>query len=530
MGGRHAGSRRRRTSPQSGAMLVFALLAGLTAGAYFGYQQVRDSGSSCETRAKVEIAVSPEIERAASNAAERAALRNCIDYAVVAATSADVALSFDGEPEDQPDAWIPDSTSWLTRVASTGAAPSVITESTASTPVGLVRQSVEEADLRSWSEALANPGFVSQDPARAAGAVIALVAAQTEADQGVTDHETARSTLVALAQRYGTSSQPDHAQDVINEVAANGGVGVVTAVDFSHASDTDGLETVMPATGTMSLDFPLLLANPDAQQAVEQFAAELSSSQGYEDLLADGFNVPPSAVSAAPANAIAAAQDQLSNTDTVNELMARWRQLVLPGRALVVVDVSGSMAFAAAESTRIDLITGSLRLGLDALPDHWAIGGWAFSQNLEGDQDWRELAPIRQLGSEDNGVGHRELLEEFTEALPTLVGQGTGLYATVLGATRAVREHYDPDAVNTVILLTDGANDDEGSISLEELLSALQAEADPERPVEVITIGISVDADVDVLEQIADASGGHSYIARDPEEIRTVFLDAVGLR
>lgn len=78
--------------------------------------------------------------------------------------------------------------------------------------------------------------------------------------------------------------------------------------------------------------------------------------------------------------------------------------------------------------------------------------------------------------------------------------------------------------------MTDGKNEDPNSISLDTLLSELKQLEDPARPVLVLTIGISDDADTDSLKQIADATGGTSYVAKTSDDIRTVFVDAIAAR
>ena len=56
---------------------------------------------------------------------------------------------------------------------------------------------------------------------------------------------------------------------------------------------------------------------------------------------------------------------------------------------------------------------------------------------------------------------------------------GTGLYDTTLAAYRQPLRDYNPDYYNSVILLTDGADDDPGSVSLTELLKELRSLKDP---------------------------------------------------
>ena len=83
--------------------------------------------------------------------------------------------------------------------------------------------------------------------------------------------------------------------------------------------------------------------------------------------------------------------------------------------------------------------------------------------------------------------------------LPTLIKGGTGLYDTVLaGYSQAVRD-YNENYYNTLVILTDGANDDPSSISLQDLLRELRTMHDPASPVRIVAVGISQDADMEAL-------------------------------
>ena len=75
--------------------------------------------------------------------------------------------------------------------------------------------------------------------------------------------------------------------------------------------------------------------------------------------------------------------------------------------------------------------------------------------------------------------------------------------------------------------MTDGRNDDPGSIGLDELLARLRDLRDPDRPVRIVGIAISEDADLASLEQMAQATGGDAYLAAQPQDILGVFARAV---
>ena len=78
-----------------------------------------------------------------------------------------------------------------------------------------------------------------------------------------------------------------------------------------------------------------------------------------------------------------------------------------------------------------------------------------------------------------------------------------------------------------MVLLTDGRNEDPGSLALPQLLHTLRAERDPARPVAVIAIGVGPDADAEALGRIVAATGGRSYSARNPAATGKVFESAL---
>jgi Ca-activated chloride channel family protein len=106
----------------------------------------------------------------------------------------------------------------------------------------------------------------------------------------------------------------------------------------------------------------------------------------------------------------------------------------------------------------------------------------------------------------------------------------TGLYDTALAATRRVRAGWQPGRVNSVLLLTDGMNEDDQGIGLAELLRRLRAENDPRRPVPLITIAYGAQSPVGALRAMSEATGGASYVARDPRQVQQVFLEAIQQR
>lgn len=181
------------------------------------------------------------------------------------------------------------------------------------------------------------------------------------------------------------------------------------------------------------------------------------------------------------------------------------------------------------DQTRVALAGGSAQTALSVFPLTSQVGLWVFSTDHPGGEDWTELVPIAPLHAERGSGTHRDALLAATETLPdhTVPDGDTGLYDTVLAAYREVQDNYEPGYINSVVLLTDGVNEDDDGITLDELLIELQGRIDPARPVPVITVGMGPGADEEVLRLIAAQTGGRSYLARDPADIRTVFVDAL---
>jgi hypothetical protein len=139
--------------------------------------------------------------------------------------------------------------------------------------------------------------------------------------------------------------------------------------------------------------------------------------------------------------------------------------------------------------------------------------------------DWRVLEPMERLDELRFGRTQRYALRERARQLPGMTEGGTALYATALAAYRQAIVDYRPEYSNAVVLMTDGADDDAGS--LERLLDRLEAAKDPERPVRIVGIAIGADGDLGALERMAEVTGGHAYLAEQPEDILEVFAQAV---
>jgi secreted protein with Ig-like and vWFA domain len=156
--------------------------------------------------------------------------------------------------------------------------------------------------------------------------------------------------------------------------------------------------------------------------------------------------------------------------------------------------------------------------------DAWNVGLWSFSTRMNGSQPYKQLVPIGGLG------GNRSSMAAALGSVQPIPNGQTGLYDTVLAAYKTVQQNWDPSRVNSVVIMTDGQNDNPGGISLNTLLAQIKAIKDPNKPVEVIAIGIGNEVNKGELDKITAATGGGAFVTADPAQIGDIFLKAISLR
>ena len=516
------------------ALLAVATAMVVAVGGFVALGSASTDAASCEgPAAEVRVAAAPEIAPVLGEATRdlEAGGAGCVDYEVQAVAPEQVAKTLAAEPGKAPDLWVPDFSVWLTRAAP-DVTSTTIAKSIAKSPVVVVGRDVEAPS--SWRE-VGTKTVAYLDPLTSSASTAALLSAFGEmAVTGATKAEMG-AMMVPLAQRYG--AQPDKPTTVedVAQAAENGALGVMTEqqlVDAQSAGHASGLSAAVPKPGTMVLDYPLAALSHDdsAQKAGRRLADYLAGSHGDELLAVNGFR---DAANTPLGSGKGLGKGELGvlpapDADQVSGALRQWAVLTVPSRSLAVVDVSGSMDFTDEGRSRIALAVAAADGALKLFPDNAQIGLWAFSVGRgAGNRDYTSLLPIRALGSTSKGQPHRKALAASLGRLPGMTYGGTGLYDTTLAAIRTVQDDYDARAVNNVILLTDGENDDPGSLALPELVDTIERERDPARPVGVIAIGMGPDADAKALHRIAGATGGRSYVARNPSDIAKVFIDAM---
>ncbi len=444
--------------------------------------------------------------------------------AVVAQRLEDAASDAAAESGQTPAIWVPDSRLLAEQVAA--AAPGVVVgESIAETPVLLaVPEGLEAPDPATWGATIVDPDARLPDPATSTVGSIALMVGLSEIDQQPEDQR-----AEALAGIGGMLSRVVPEETLLtNHTGATDAAIFPTTEQQVALAAVPGLAVQTADSATPALDYPLVSTPAAPEQVVSAVTAALTSSTGRDALRSAGFRTPsdPSPVieDGPPADEL----DASPSPEQAEAAQQMWQAIATPTRLLTVIDTSGSMSEPAdaGGGSRIEVATRAATGAIQLLSDHNSVGLWIFSTRQQGDQDWTELQPLGELGENDQ----RSKLSFALGSLGTRLGGDTGLYDTIDAAYENVLESYDPQAVNLIALFTDGVNDDpEGGLSLDQLSSRLAKNADPEKPVTVLLIGMG-GVDAEALRPAAQAipteggGGGAVFAIEKPQDIADVYV------
>nr|WP_255573061.1 VWA domain-containing protein [Dermacoccus sp. Tok2021] len=187
-----------------------------------------------------------------------------------------------------------------------------------------------------------------------------------------------------------------------------------------------------------------------------------------------------------------------------------------------VVDVSGSMREKTRGVSRIEAVSKATKHGLSLVPASTSIAVWEFSTELDGKKDYEERIPMSPISD----PAKLKRIQASIDTLPQRVKGDTALYDTIWATYQAAQKDYKDGQISTVLLVTDGRNDDpKGGLSLSELKKKLRDAVDPKRPVDISTLAIGEDVNTKELSDIAKitGSGGTVYTAKTPQDVSAVL-------
>ena len=293
-----------------------------------------------------------------------------------------------------------------------------------------------------------------------------------------------------------------------------------TLIEFNQGRDPDELKlaAIYPAEGTYMSDNPYMLLDAPWMTAAHRTAGE-ELGRWLQEKLTPQFvakfryrSGEPGATPLAPvtrANGTLPDQPKrllsLPEPKVLAEIKRAWHDDRKAANVLLVVDVSGSMN----DENKIGQARRGLLTFLDQLSPRDRVGLMTFSGMAQ------VIEPIDLFA--ENGAALRSHVSEL------FADGDTALYDATIAGWEIVDALNDDTRINAVVVLSDGA-DTASNIGLPSVSFTLNSRASGEgRQIRLFTIAYGKDATADVLEQIADASGGKAYSGA-PETIGTVYL------
>ena len=532
--GRHG---RRSRFPGWAVLVAMVLVLLLCVGGAFAALGGGDDDSACGGD-PIAVAATPEIaeplEEALSKVEED---DSCATFDVSAASSSGAASDInDG---DAPDVWIPDSSTWIDAIDPSETDGQWLEgQSIATSPIALAtgpKSKGGTSEVASWTRLLNEEGALTMaDPDVDTASRLAFHASRVD-QPGRIGLQTGKRLI--FMSRFAAPSLNKLFDDYESDPSKTSPFPASEQRIASFNDDDpsqEPLEAVFPDKGTLSLDYPWI-TNPElsgeALKSADRARTELGTLEIRDSLAEAGFRDASGEGGPEIGGESAPDVTELDPPDRDDRVAAveQWEVMRTDMRMLAVIDASGSMKWDSPTrgQSRWDVTKGSLLQGVEILPAGSQVGGWMFSVKKGEDRTHRELAPVQPLNSSVGSGDHRDRLKRLVQDGDKHLGGDTPLYDTIWDAHQKMVEDYDPDYVNSIVVFTDGENDNpNGGLTLKQLLNKLDDAYDSKRPVRIITIGMG-EADADALQQISDETGGTSYIAETPDDIERVFVQSL---
>ncbi|MFE9786505.1 VWA domain-containing protein [Nocardia salmonicida] len=310
------------------------------------------------------------------------------------------------------------------------------------------------------------------EQAAGSGQVVAAISGLAAAAQAPADLMTAMSAISA-----------DPTDDAVHAVAAT-----------QQQLGTGGLTAFRPIGIAPLADYPAaLLSGPWVDKTQNLIASRfidfLRAPEQAGALATEGFGP---AIGSAPANPARAALEKVRST---------LANPVLGVNATVLLDVSSSMGTAEGSTTRLSNSIAAVASTLQVMPPDFGLGLWTFGKNIDGTTPYKaQVATELLTDAQRNAVG-----SAVTSVKPSQLTADQA-YPSLLAAYRAAVAGYSPGRTNSILLITDGPDDDStltGTALVEEITAATTS-SKPIR-IDVVVIG---GQGTQTLQTLAERTGG----------------------
>jgi Ca-activated chloride channel family protein len=471
----------------------------------------------------------------------------------------------------RPDVWVPESSLWLSvagvRPEAAAMLPPDPTSIATSPVVMALRAPVAQAlgwpqQALTWQQvigAFVTPGSWAKlghpewanlrvgmlEPSASTAGLAAVIAIL---DQSGTGTMTDAQLVAALGFTQALGAVvPDPSQFFAAQSDQNSPIAAFPVLETDVAaydrSNPNRLVPVYPSNAPLVADYPYTVLNSswvdgDIREAAGEFLDYLRGNAGQDAFGVAGLRGPDRNIRDAAAlpqelgfpAAVPAPRDN-PNAATLSGMITQWTALERQSNVLVALDTSGSMALPipGTNLTRLQLMQQTASAGFGLLTNQSNIALWEFSASRAGPGEYRQLVPF---GPSTGNLGPVTRQQAMLAAVAGLhANSDTPLYDTIYAGFKEMQKYWQPNSTNAVLMITDGTNDlpEGGGLTLSQLLSRLTSEQQADRPVQVISIAVGPEADAGALQQISQATGGRTFLAKDPAAaVQTLVLAFAG--
>ena len=252
----------------------------------------------------------------------------------------------------------------------------------------------------------------------------------------------------------------------------------------------------------------------------------LKSDEARKLLQDSGFRMPSGGDAKPPTPLLGTVTvGEAPSPAAIAKATAAWNAGAPRSQTLLALDVSGSMLERTEEGTKLAVVQRATVRALGSAAPQARASLWAYSQHIgtKGD-DEKQLVGYGTLGE----PAHLATVEKALAGLTRTVGGGSGLYDTVAAVYDRARADYASGYTNSVVIVTDGPNEDDYGLSLDLLKQRLVGARDPARPVRVVVIGLGPAVDEQTMKDVTASAGGTYLAAPTVDDLEPVLLRALG--
>ncbi|YAL83512.1 hypothetical protein ACMYYO_01515 [Dermacoccaceae bacterium W4C1] len=395
---------------------------------------------------------------------------------------------------------------------------------------------LDQANLQKWilgEKTWANSGkkelgdfkIVSDDPKNSSVAALGygalLRSAVGEIPTKAPDYANpSRGDLVMIKTEHrfnvtDTSAEQALGAGSLSDLARNGAVVLTTAqaVTAHNAADPKVRFKALPLLGGAVATPVMANVSADSTSADAVLKA-LSGTAGTAALRKAGY---------AESNAASLAAVTPTMLATVRQV---WAAAHTRNSTLAVVDLSGSMNghFEGTDGSKLQALRALVTLSYTVASPKAGSTVWFFN-TVDGKPNIQDDLPLQLNDATSGGTTHSQKVVAATGRAKAQ--GGTPLFLSVRQAYEHAQKNYLPGMRNSVLVLSDGANEDSGSdYTLKQLTDYLKRAYDPKKPININSVLLTT-RDRPEMTQISQITKGTVIKVANAGDVGKVMRSAI---